>query len=285
MPRSHPPTVLKLACKHVPRGGVVLCAVSGGPDSTCLLHVLSLLRSKRGHTLIAAGVDHGLRAEAAAELDGAQALCDELEVPFHRLHVEVAAGSNLQARARKARHAALQQLAADLAADTLALGHTADDRAETVLLRLLRGAGPKGLAAMPAQAPGVEGPCPIIRPLLAARRSAVLAHLARHRVAYASDPSNEDRRFARVRVRHELMPLLEELSPQIVPHLCSLADMLNREGHGPGGMQSPFEGLGRAQRSELERAIEQGLRGRTGGITLRLRGGREMVLQFNKRKS
>jgi tRNA(Ile)-lysidine synthase len=272
MPRSHPPTLLTLAHRLVrderlfTRGDRVLCACSGGTDSQALLHALALLRARIGHELCAVGVDHGLRPEAAAELDRARALAAAHGVPFRAVRVGLAAGPNLQARARAARHHALGLAAQEAGARVIALGHTADDRAETLLLRLLRGAGPAGLGVMPARsAAPVEPGVPLVRPLIAARRSDVTAHLARHRVPFAIDPSNADRRFLRVRVRLELLPLLESLSPGIVPHLCALADMLR-------AVAAPVSGLGRAHRRALERA------GRLGRPSLRLRleGGRDV---------
>jgi tRNA(Ile)-lysidine synthase len=126
----------------------------------------------------------------------------------------------LQARAREARRTALGDAAGRAQAELIATAHHADDRAETVLIRLLRGAGPRGLAVLPARS-GVW-----IRPQFRARKSDIVAHLTRHRLGFAEDPSNLNRRFQRTRVRFELMPLLEQLSPQIVSHLCALADAL-----------------------------------------------------------
>lgn len=226
-----------------------------------LLHVLARLAPKHGFSLAAHGVDHGLRAEAGAELDLAQTLSAALGVPFGRSELRVAPGGNLQARARSARYAALEAARASAGADYIATAHHADDRAETVLLRLLRGAGPRGLAVLPARS-GLR-----LRPLLRARRSDVLAHLVRHALTFATDSSNQDRRFQRVRVREELMPLLVELSPGIVNHLNHLADALAAEafdGVIPLASVVGFDGaieplasvtrLGRAQRDELARA-------------------------------
>jgi tRNA(Ile)-lysidine synthase len=224
MPRTHPPTLITLVRAAlrddglVPRGTIVLAAVSGGPDSMAMLHVLALLRSRLGFGLFAHGVDHGLRAEAAAELDLAEAFARSLDVPFGRTRVAVAPGGNLQARARTARWQALLAAAAAAGAGRIATGHHADDRAETVLIRLLRGTGAPGLGVLPP-CDGVR-----IRPLYRARRADVDAHIARHRLACAVDPSNRDPRFLRTRVRHEIVPALERLSPKIVEHLCRLAD-------------------------------------------------------------
>jgi tRNA(Ile)-lysidine synthase len=269
MARSHPPTLLTLAGRilkeecGVKRGECILVAVSGGPDSLALLHVLARLAPKHGFSLTAHGVNHGLRPEAEAELELAQKLAGSLGVPFARTDLQLAAGGNLQARARAARYGALEVARAAAGAHYIATAHHADDRAETVLLRLLRGAGPRGLAVLPARA-GDR-----IRPLLRARRSDVLAHLDRHALSFATDASNHDRRFQRVRVREELLPLLTELSPGIVNHLNHLADTLARAPAADDSAQlativtadgdverlDSVARLGRAQREELARAF------------------------------
>jgi len=227
--RTHPPSLLTLADRTVrdealfEPGSIVLVAVSGGPDSMALLHVLARLRRTLKHALVAHGVDHGLREEAPRELEGARALADALEVPWASTRVHVAAGGNLQARARDRRFEALRDAAAKAGATRIATAHHADDRAETVLLRLLRGATPAGLAVLPPR----HGA--LVRPFIRARRHDIEAHLRRHSVSFASDPSNLDPRYLRVRVRRELLPLLEALSPGIVGHLNSLASDLSAQ--------------------------------------------------------
>jgi len=259
------------------RGDRVLCACSGGPDSTALLDVLALLRARLGHELWAVGVNHGLRAEADQELDVAREVAARHEVPFRKVRVRLEAGANLQARARDARHGALQRVARQLGAAVVAIGHTADDRAETVAMRLLAGAGPRGLGVLPprsspAAARGWAG-ADLVRPLVGARRADVMAHLARRELPHSEDPSNRDLRFLRVRVRRQLMPLLEALSPGIVGHFCALADMMRRLGQG-----DPLASLTRAQRLALERALEL----RQGRTAIRLPGGQELELRFRR---
>jgi tRNA(Ile)-lysidine synthase len=224
MARTHPPTLISLARaalrEHdlVPRGTSVLVAVSGGPDSMALLHVLSLLRARSGFGLFAHGVDHGLRPEATGELDLAEAFARSLEVPFSRSRVRVDAGGNLQARARAARWDALRSAASATGAEHIATGHHADDRAETLLMRLLRGTRWRGMAVLPPRENDR------IRPFFRARRADVMAHVARHGITHAHDPSNLDPRFLRSRVRHEVLPVLERLNPRVVEHLCAIAD-------------------------------------------------------------
>jgi len=253
----------------IERGTRVLVAVSGGPDSMALLHVLSWLRKSFGIEIVAHGVDHGLRAEAASELDLAEGFARTLEVPFARTRLDLPPGGNLQARARALRYAALRAAAAAAGASLIATAHHADDRAETFLIRLLRGASPGALAVLPAR----DGD--LIRPLIRARRTDVLAHLARHEVPYAEDPSNRDHRFVRVRVRREVLPLLESLSPRIVEQLTGLADELRDVSplfiEVPDGSRVH---LGRVQRHALRRLLAgDAPRGR-----IRLRGGWEIRL-------
>lgn len=293
--RSHPPSLLRLVERLlrderlIERGDTVLCACSGGPDSTAMLHVLGRLRRRFGFDVAACGVDHGLRPEAPEELAGAQRVAASLHVPFDVARVTVAPGGNLQARARAARREALRNTAIARGARLIATGHTADDRAETFLLRLLRGAGPAGLAVLPPSAPLVAEDAEagseaskkadaarkprLIRPLLLARRSDVLAHLERHGIAFARDPSNDDTRFLRVRVRAELLPLMESMSPGIAAHLCALADMLATEL----GTGDPLTGLGRAQRLAIARAKKC-----ERPVKLRLSGGRDVVVAFSE---
>ncbi len=278
MPRSHPPTLLTLATRTLreecglERGTRILCAVSGGPDSMALLDVLARLGPKLGFSVVAHGVDHGLRAEAKSELDLAERHATALGVPFTRSVVAVSPGGNLQARARDARYAALECARVALRAELLATAHHADDRAETVLLRLLRGSGPRGLAVLPPRA-GLR-----VRPLVRAQKRDILAHLARHHLAFAEDPSNRDRRHQRVRVRQELLPLLRDLSPGIVEHLNALADALagslDAEAASSDVEAALPAGLGRAQRRLLTRAISH----RQRSARIWLPGGRVLAL-------
>ena len=235
MKSSHPPTLLTLARRALtneialPKNARVLVAVSGGPDSMALLDALAALQAPLGFAIVAHGVDHGLRADAARELDVAEAHARALDVPFARTRVVVTAGGNLQERARAARHAALEDARKNTRARFVATAHHADDRAETVLMRILRGAGPGGLAVLPPR----DGH--LIRPLIRATREAVSLHLERHAIPFSRDPSNEDVRFLRARVRRDVLPLLRELDASIVEHLCALADDLapHREKHAP----------------------------------------------------
>lgn len=275
MTRSRPPSLVTLVrgalfgeCQ-VGRADTILVAVSGGSDSTALAHALWLLTRRTPLRLAACGVDHGLRPEASSELDRIAEHCRSWGVPFERVVVRVPAGSNLQARARDARYGALREVQQRLGMRWLVTAHQADDRAETVLLRLLRGAPPQGLAVLPPRSGD------LVRPMIRARRSDVAAHLERHRLAYANDPSNDNPRFLRVRVRKELMPLLLELSPGIVSHLCTLADEVSAPALPELTDEEGGElRLGAAQRREIRKA----LRDHSGRARVLLDGGRAVRL-------
>jgi tRNA(Ile)-lysidine synthase len=261
---SHRPTLLTLIRRElealgVPaRGDVVLVGASGGPDSQALLHAMVHLGARMGFGVCACGVDHGLRVEAPAELTLAECLARELNVRWRTARLGLCAGPNVMARAREARYRALYDAARQEGASWVAVGHHADDRAETLLMRLMRGTGPAGLAVF-----GVRNGI-LLRPMIRARRSDVLRHLARHGIAYAQDPTNADRRHLRAAVRHEVLPVLERHSPRIVEHLCELADDMAALG------VAPVRGVGRAQLRALGRAVAD----RDGAARVALPGGR-----------
>ncbi|MBI2873635.1 MAG: tRNA lysidine(34) synthetase TilS [Firmicutes bacterium] len=199
----------------IPPGDSVLAAVSGGADSVCLLHLLSGWRGEMGFQLYAAHLDHGLRgAESAADGDFVEELCGMLRVPFRFSKVSVGEyamekGLSTQEAARQLRYAFLGDLARELGASRIAVGHNQDDQAETVLLHLVRGAGPEGLRGMDYETrlgPGRS----LIRPLLGTSRAEIEAYLAAEGQAFRVDPSNEKPIYLRNRVRLELLPLLEQ---------------------------------------------------------------------------
>jgi tRNA(Ile)-lysidine synthase len=182
----------------------VTCAVSGGADSSALL----ILAVAAGLEVTAAHVDHGLRPDGHHEAQGVAALAERFGAASRSLSAPVAHGADLEARARAARMAVLPP-------GTL-FGHTSDDQAETVVLRLLRGTGPAGLAAMrPEQ-----------HPMLALRRAETRELCTRLGLTTFEDPSNDDPRFTRNRVRHEVLPLLDDVAARdVTPLLCRLAEL------------------------------------------------------------
>jgi tRNA(Ile)-lysidine synthase len=274
---SHPPALLRRTERTLreetplERGDRILVAVSGGGDSLALLHVLARLAPRFGFELCAHGVDHGLREAASAELDLAAALASALGVPFARSELALAAGGNLQARAREARYAALDAAAERAGARWVATAHHASDRAETVLLRLLRGTGPRGLGVLPAAAERR------LRPFIRSPKSAILLHLERHGLRCASDPSNHDPRYLRTRIREELLPLLERLTPGAARRLNLLADEC-MEDHWERTVVTDAQGhevpLGRTHAAQIRRAHKL----RQPGVRIWLPGGHELVL-------
>jgi tRNA(Ile)-lysidine synthase len=190
-----------------PSPGALGVAVSGGSDSTALL--LLLQAAARGRPLAAVTVDHRLRAESAQEAAAVAALSAARGVPHDILHWQGWDGAgNLQDKARQARRALIAGWARDRGIGAVALGHTLDDQAETFLMRLARGSGVDGLAAMAAETADVG--LVWLRPLLGVRRAALRGWLETEGVAWAEDPSNADDRFDRVRARAAL-PLLGPL--------------------------------------------------------------------------
>jgi tRNA(Ile)-lysidine synthase len=202
--------------------GVV--AFSGGPDSLCLLHLLSRLSADWRLELLALCVDHGLREGSAEEAARAETLAASVGVAARVVRLgEGPAGGNTQQRARRGRLRALRAAAAQHGAGWVATGHTADDQAETVMMRALRGTGPRGLAGMSWRRqldPGLW----LVRPLLDQPRRRVVAYLERHGLRPLQDPSNASPRFLRNRLRHQLFPLLRRENPAVVTALCRLAD-------------------------------------------------------------
>ena len=181
-------------CSFPAAGTAVTCAVSGGADSLALL----VLAAEVGCAVTAVHVDHGLRPGSAAEADVVAGVAARWGAAFERVAVEVAPGPGLEARARRARYGVLP-------VDVLT-GHTADDQAETVLLNLIRGAGLDGLAGFD----------PARRPIRRLRRRETHKLCADLGIQPVHDPSNDDPRFRRNRVRHELLPLLDAIAERDV---------------------------------------------------------------------
>jgi tRNA(Ile)-lysidine synthase len=215
----------------------VVVAVSGGPDSLCMLHALVQLRGDHALELHVAHLDHLLRGEeSAADAAFVAATAAAWGLPVHLSSRDVAARARerrigSQAAGRELRYAFLAELARDLEAHVVAVGHTADDQAETLLLHLLRGAGPAGLRGMRAALPwsewaGQKGTgAPLIRPLLEVSRAEIERYLAAQGLAPRRDPSNAAPRYLRSRIRHELLPGLASYNPQIAGALARSAQI------------------------------------------------------------
>lgn len=212
-----------------PKDGV-LVACSAGPDSTALLDVLLRLRDRLDLELRIAYVHHGLRPEADQEAQHVDDEARRLGLRFDVLRVRVPRQASLQAAARTVRLDALDQMARKHGLSRVALGHTRTDQAETVLMRVIRGTGPRGLGGIPSR----RGR--FVRPLLCVGREEIEEYLERRGVSWMTDASNSDRRFLRIRVRLDVMPRLREINPRIEESLARLADNARDER---GGFASP----------------------------------------------
>jgi tRNA(Ile)-lysidine synthetase-like protein len=211
--------------------GTVVVACSGGPDSLALLFVLAALCSDgpRGYypavRLQVAHLDHGLRgAESAADAEFVRATAASLGLACTIGQVSDAERAawrgSLEASARSARLRFLRAVAAESGAEAIALGHTLDDQAETVLLHAIRGSGLAGLAGMRPKTGD------LIRPLLGLRRADTRDYCAARGLSPRQDASNDDLHFTRNRLRHQIMPLLEAMQPQVAPALARAAELI-----------------------------------------------------------
>ncbi|CRM13099.1 MULTISPECIES: tRNA lysidine(34) synthetase TilS [Pseudomonas] len=199
-------------------------AFSGGLDSTVLLHLLaSLPETETLPPLGAIHVHHGLQAAADAWPSHCQSICDSLGIPLRVMRVRVQPGASLERAARDARYQAFTEVIG--AGEVLLTGQHRDDQAETLLFRLLRGAGVRGLSAMPAQRPLAAGY--LVRPLLDVAKGELEAYAHEHQLKWIEDPSNADPRFSRNYLRHHVFPTLTKRWPQAVIRLARTAEHLS----------------------------------------------------------
>lgn len=214
----------------------VLIMVSGGPDSVCLLESLVRLRRLFRVRLEVFHFDHRLRPGSAADGAYVGRAAARHDLPFHQRAATDAPerGGSVEAWATARRGGAADDVAGEIGASVIAEGHTLDDQAETVLLNLLRGAGPSGLAGIPP----VRGN--IIRPLLGLARAEVLEYCAAAGLGYREDKSNLDRRFTRNRIRHDIMPALREIQPNLTAVLSRLAEIMRAENEYLDALAAPW---------------------------------------------
>jgi tRNA(Ile)-lysidine synthase len=207
--------------KMLAKGDRLIIAVSGGPDSTALLAVLAEIAPGRQLGIEAAHLNHQLRGEESSRDEGrARELCGRLGIPLHVARHEGASWTaNIEEQARSARYAFLLRTAVERGCRWVATGHTLDDRAETTLMRLIRGSGVAGVSGiMPVRPDGV------IRPLIDCARTEVLAYLQSRQLTWCEDSMNHDPRFLRARMRHELFPILRTMNPKVLQALGRFAD-------------------------------------------------------------
>ena len=204
-------------------------AVSGGADSVALFMLLEELRNKLGISLCVLHFNHQLRREADADEAFVKELALKHSLPFHSARCDVAAeakrhGWNLEDAGRRLRYQFFAEVAREAGATKIATAHTADDQAETVLARIIRGSGIKGLGSIQPKMRFV------VRPLLEVRRRELRDYLAKRRQSWREDASNQDLRQLRARLRHQLLPQLEkDFSPAIIERLCSISDLARSE--------------------------------------------------------
>lgn len=210
------------------RGDSGAVAFSGGGDSLCLLHLLQRIRREWDLSLQAVVVDHGLRPESADEAQRAAELARTLGLQPVVIRVSVSREGNLQQEAREVRQRLLLEHALAHRLAWVALGHTATDQAETVLMRAVRGTGVAGLGAMRWRRP-LDEEVWLIRPLLGVTREEVAAYLELHGLSPVVDPTNETDGYLRNRIRRQVLPLLSQENPQVVRSLCRLAECCHQE--------------------------------------------------------
>lgn len=223
-------------------GERVVVAVSGGPDSATLLSVLAALRDDLPLELHVAHLNHALRPEASLDAEAAARMAKVHGCPYHEATEDVRAAAardrrSLEDAARRARYDFLAGVARRIQAPVIATGHTLDDQAETVLMRLLRGSGPRGVAGIPP-ARSLDG-LRVIRPLIDTPRAEVMKYVARHGLEAREDPTNRDLAILRNRVRLVLLPILEGYNPDVRRALARLAEVLRDEAEALDALSAP----------------------------------------------
>lgn len=210
-------------------GDHVLVGLSGGPDSVCLLCILNIIKPSYKLKISATYIDHGLRPDdIPKEIEFCKKLCESLNIPFYVQSINVKDFAkkekiSIQEAARILRYAALDQISININAPKIAVAHNADDQAETVIMRLLRGAGPAGLSGIPPVRKK------IIRPLIEIERTEIERFLAEKNISYIIDPSNESTKYLRNKIRKTLMPVIKTISPEAIKIISRTADILREE--------------------------------------------------------
>ena len=208
---------------------IVLLGLSGGPDSVCLLHLLQEIKNRYNLTIHAVYVDHRLRpAEIPAEIALCRDICGKLGVNFVVKAIDVKSyekekGLNRQEAARELRYRMFDETAFEIRADKIAVAHNADDQTETFFMRLLRGAGPKGLTGIP---PATKY---IIRPLIETGRSEIEEYLESRKIKYALDSSNFKTDYTRNKLRLFLMPEFKKINPNLTSSILNTTSILREE--------------------------------------------------------
>lgn len=217
------------AYRMLPRGCSVLCAVSGGADSVCLLHWLLQHWEELGIRVCAAHYEHGIRGEESLrDMEFVKQLCAEWEVPLTVGRGDVPAYAaehslGMEEAARELRYAFLRHAAEENGCDRIATAHNADDNTETVLFNLTRGTGPAGLCGIPPVRDG------IVRPLLGTGRQEIERYLAENGIAHIEDSSNASDVYSRNRIRHEVIPVLKQINSGLNAAVVRTGELLRSD--------------------------------------------------------
>lgn len=216
----------------IEKGDKVLVGVSGGPDSTALLHILHEMKDKLGIRLYVAHLNHNVRGGASeADEEFVKAGAQKLNLPFYSKKLSKAAlkakGSKEELM-RNERYKFLADAAERFKANKIALAHTSDDQAETVLMRLIKGSGLKGLGGIPPMR--LLGKCTLIRPLIKTSKKEVLIFLKKKNLSYRKDATNFDEAYLRNSIRRRLIPFIEKkYNPKIKKSLCEISDIARED--------------------------------------------------------
>ena len=282
-------------------GDTVVVGASGGRDSTALFHILTQIRENLRLTIHTAYFDHGLRPDAPEDAAWVAAVSRTLGYPFHNGAGDARAYAkkmrlSVEDACRRLRYEYLLSVAHTEGAQALATGHTRDDQAETVLMRLIRGVGPTGLSGIPPVR--VQEEVRVIRPLIGVSRVETAEYLTHRGISWRDDPTNKDLSILRNHIRLVTLPILEGYNPDVRPTLARLADLLREEGEaldalagpriaetlagGPGVVRIALEPFGRLPVALQRRALREAVRRARGTIAslafVHIEGARRLAL-------
>jgi tRNA(Ile)-lysidine synthase len=213
------------------KGDKVMVAVSGGPDSVCLLHILNRIKDSLGIKLSVAHLDHGIRgSESRRDAGFVKRLAKKEGLPFFSKRIRSPGGRSglsLEEALRAKRYEFLKRSCKKAHAHVLATAHTLDDQAETVLMRVLKGSSMKGLVGI--HPVFYDGDLRIIRPLIQTEKQEILTYCADQRIGYRTDRTNRENRFLRNRIRNRIIPYLESVNPRLKRTLSQIADSLRED--------------------------------------------------------
>ncbi|MFA5392989.1 MAG: tRNA lysidine(34) synthetase TilS [Candidatus Ratteibacteria bacterium] len=234
--------VLEYITEHslIKKGDRVLLALSGGPDSVCLFHVLRGMQTRLKFSIFTGHFDHGLRPFSGSDSVFCRELSAKYRVPFLAGKGSLKPGT-AEDTSRKARYDFLKKTAEHFSCHSIVTGHHLDDQAETIILHLIRGTGLQGLSGITPCRPVLNGSkINLIRPMLSVSRVEIAEFLAENNYQFVNDATNLDPKFQRNRIRLELVPLLAEYNPNIKGTLFRMAEILNADYRHISGQAADF---------------------------------------------